>query len=73
MPNGSVAADFKVLFWNVDLNNGTGGWQELPQTPGKLNPGDPQDARQILSGLQIVNGYAQITVNFTGTFVIVHN
>jgi len=73
MPDGSITADFMMLFWNVDLNNGAGGWQELPQTPGKLNPSDPQDTRQILSGLQIVNGYAQITVNFTGTFVIVHN
>ena len=47
-------------------------WMELPLTPGKLNPDNPQDARQVLAGLQIVNGFAQITVNFTGTFVIVH-
>jgi len=71
MPKNSHAQDYTVLYWNVDLNTGAGGWMELPLTAGKLNPDNNQDARQILSGLQIVDGFARITVNFPGTFVIV--
>jgi hypothetical protein len=71
MPENSKAEDYSVMYWNADLNNGNGGWMELPLTAGKLNPNNNQDARQILSGLHIVNGFAQITVNFPGTFVVV--
>ena len=71
MPENSKTEDYSVLFWNADLNNGIGGWMELPLTTGKLNPDNNLDVRQVLSGLQIVNGFAQITVNFPGTFVIV--
>jgi len=71
MPKDSKASDYTVLYWNMDLNNGAGGWMELPLAAGKLNPDNPQDARQVLSGLQFGNGFAQITINFPGTFVIV--
>jgi hypothetical protein len=71
MPENSKAEDYSMMYWNADLNNGNGGWMELPLTAGKLNPNNNQDARQILSGLHIVNGFAQITVNFPGTFVVV--
>jgi hypothetical protein len=71
MPENSYAKDYTVLYWNGVLNKGAGGWMELPLTAGKLNPGNNLDARQILSGLHIVNSFAQVTVNFLGTFVIV--
>ena len=71
MPENSKVEDYSVMYWNVALNNGIGGWMELPLTTGKLNPDNNLDVRQVLSGLQIVNGFAQITVNFPGTFVIV--
>jgi hypothetical protein len=71
MPDNSKAEDYSVMYWNADLNNGIGSWMELPLTIGKLNPDNNLDVRQVLSGLQIVNGFAQITVNFPGTFVIV--
>jgi hypothetical protein len=70
MPAGSNAADYKVMFWDANLNNGVGGWVELPATPGNLSPQDSQ--HQVIAGLSIVNGFAQFTTNFVGTFVIVH-
>lgn len=69
MPAGSSTADYKVMFWNTALNSGAGDWDELPVTLGNLSAEDSQ--HQVISGLTIVNGEAQFTVNFVGTFVIV--
>lgn len=71
VPQGSEAEDYNLLFWNNALNSGAGGWMELPLVPGMLNPDNPLDARRVITGLQIVDGFAQFTVNFPGTFIIV--
>jgi hypothetical protein len=70
MPAGSRTSDYKLLFWDATLNNGAGSWVELPVLAGALSAQDSQ--RQVIASLTIVNGEAQFTVNFVGTFVIVN-
>jgi hypothetical protein len=84
-PDGTITVEFKlpenghgrysILYWDPTLNNGAGGWVQLPLfeegTSFPLNPDDPEDGRTILSGVQQVGNTMTITVNFPGIFVLV--
>ena len=67
-PKQSGAIDnAAVLFWDVQANQGIGGWVELPVL-GAIKQGDP---RRVVIGLAEVNDTLQFTANFTGTFILV--
>ena len=83
--NGTITISFKlpkdaqgeysILFWDPTLNNGKGGWVELPVyeagTRFRLNPDDPNDSRIVTSGVQRIGDTVVVTVNFSGIFVLV--
>jgi hypothetical protein len=62
-----MASNSKVLFWDVQANQGVGDWVELSGT-GSIYPGDP---RHVIIGLTDVGGSLQFTMNFLGTFILV--
>lgn len=84
-PDGSITVKFKlpedargkfsILYWDPTLNDGKGGWVQLPLfevgTSFPLNADDPEDERTVLSGVQQVGDTITVTVNFPGTFVLV--
>jgi hypothetical protein len=76
IPEDSHARGYDILYWDPTANNGTGAWVTLPQsklgqrlTP--LNPNDPEDGRMIKRGVLQKGNTVSVTVNFTGTFVLV--
>ena len=77
IPEASNARAYDILYWDTSANNGTGAWVTLPQykigqpQAVALNPGDPEDGRLITSGVKQKGEYVTVTVNFTGTFVLV--
>lgn len=85
-PDGTVTINFalpengrgrthSILFWDPTLNNGQGGWMKLPAfeagTSFPLHPENPDDERLVISGVQQSGNFMSITVNFSGTFVLV--
>ena len=74
VPEDSRGRSHSILFWDPTLNDGEGGWVQLPPyefgTSFLLNPDDPEDGRMILSGVQEKDGYVTVTVNFPGIFVL---
>lgn len=66
---------YSILYWDPTLNDGTGGWVQLPLfeagTSFPLNPDDPEDGRTILSGVQQIGDTITATVNFPGIFILV--
>jgi hypothetical protein len=75
LPEDSRGRGYSILFWDPTLNNGEGGWVEMPLyeagTSFPLNPENPDDKRTILSGVQQIGDIITITVNFPGVFVLV--
>jgi hypothetical protein len=75
IPEDSRGRGFAILFWDPTLNNGEGGWVEMPLyefgTSFRLNPDNPDDPRTIISGVQQIGDIMTITVNFPGIFVLV--
>jgi hypothetical protein len=83
--DGTITVEFKIpedaqgrysiLYWDPTLNDGVGGWVQLPLfeagTSFMLNPDDPEDGRTILSGVQQIGDTMTVTVNFPGIFVLV--
>jgi hypothetical protein len=76
IPEDSHVRLYEILYWDPTANNGAGAWITLP--PRKfghqgelLNPSDSTDARIVEKGVRQENGYVTVTVNFTGTFVLV--
>jgi hypothetical protein len=84
-PDGTITIEFKlpedargrfsILYWDPTLNDGKGGWVQLPLfeegTSFPLNPDDPEDNRIVLSGVKQIGDTITATVNFPGTFVLV--
>jgi hypothetical protein len=67
---------FSIMFWDVTLNEGSGGWLELPREEfaGQvipLHPKAPEDGMQILRGVYNYDGTVSVKVNFTGTFALI--
>jgi hypothetical protein len=67
---------FAIVFWDVTLNSGSGGWLELPyeQFAGQvfpLHPKTPEDGMQVLRGVYVYDGAVSAKVNFTGTFALI--
>jgi hypothetical protein len=64
-----------VLFWNTALNEGKGGWMQLPPyeigTSFPLDPKNPDDPRTIISGVKQVGNTVTVTVDFPGVFALV--
>ena len=77
IPEDSNARAYDILYWDPSANNGAGAWVTLPQykigqpQAVSLNPGDPEDGRLITRGVKQKGDYVTVTVNFTGTFVLV--
>ena len=77
IPEDSNARAYDILYWDTSANNGAGAWVTLPQykigqpQAVALNPGNPEDGRLITSGVKQKGEYVTVTVNFTGTFVLV--
>ncbi|RPJ24643.1 MAG: right-handed parallel beta-helix repeat-containing protein [Chloroflexi bacterium] len=75
IPKDSRARSYSILFWDLTLNDGKGGWVELPVyeagTSFPLNPDNPDDGRTILSGVQQKENLVTVTVDFSGVFVLV--
>jgi hypothetical protein len=65
---------FSVLFWDPTLNDGAGGWIQMPiyeaGTSFPLNPDDPEDGRTIISGVKQEGDIVTLTVNFPGIFIL---
>ena len=70
----SRSRSYSVLFWDPELNDGKGGWIQLPLfeagTSFPLHPDDPEDGRVITSGVKQVGDTITFTVNFPGIFVL---
>jgi hypothetical protein len=77
IPEDSNARAYDILYWDTSANSGLGAWVTLPQykigqpQAVALNPGDPEDGRLITRGVKQQGDYVTVTVNFTGTFVLV--
>jgi hypothetical protein len=77
IPEDSNARAYDILYWDTSANNGAGAWVTLPQykigqpQAVALNPGDPEDGRLITRGVKQQGDFVTVTVNFTGTFVLV--
>jgi hypothetical protein len=77
IPEDSNARAYDILYWDTSANNGDGAWVTLPQykigqpQAVALNPGNSEDGRLITSGVKQKGEYVTVTVNFTGTFVLV--
>jgi hypothetical protein len=74
VPEDSRGRGYAVLFWDPTLNDGAGGWVEMPLfefgTSFLLNPDNPDDPRTIISGVQQIGDTITLTVNFPGIFVL---
>jgi hypothetical protein len=75
IPETSRGRSHRMLYWDTSLNDGAGGWFQMPPfetgTSFRLHPDDPDDPRLIVSGV-IVNGNTMtVTINFAGYFVVV--
>jgi len=77
VPEDSRARVHSILFWDPTLNNGAGGWMELPPyeigTSFPLHSDNPDDARTVISGVRHVGNTVTVTVNFSGIFMLVEN
>ncbi|MCA2000970.1 MAG: right-handed parallel beta-helix repeat-containing protein [Chloroflexi bacterium] len=66
---------YSILYWDPTLNDGAGGWVQLPLfeegTSFPLHPDNPDDERVILSGVRQVGDVITATVNFPGVFTLV--
>ncbi len=77
IPEDSNARAYDILYWDSSANSGDGAWVTLPQykigqpQAVALNPGDTEDGRLITRGVKQKGDYVTVTVNFTGTFVLV--
>jgi hypothetical protein len=76
IPEGMEGKKFSIMFWDPSVNQGAGGWIELPlnQFTGQsfpLHPDSPQDGMEIMSGIQKDGHTITAKVNFTGIFVLV--
>ncbi|MFZ5822278.1 MAG: right-handed parallel beta-helix repeat-containing protein [Chloroflexota bacterium] len=75
LPTGGRGRSYSILFWDPTLNEGAGGWVQLPPfeagTSFPLHPEDPDDPRLIIAGVQEKDGALTVTVNFPGVFVLV--
>ncbi|CAG1013498.1 hypothetical protein ANAEL_04719 [Anaerolineales bacterium] len=75
IPTDARGRRHSILFWDATLNDGQGGWIQLPPyeigTSFPLNPDNPDDPRTIISGVKQVGDTVTVTVNFPGIFVLV--
>ncbi|MFZ5908925.1 MAG: right-handed parallel beta-helix repeat-containing protein [Chloroflexota bacterium] len=75
LPTTGRGRSYSILFWDPTLNDGEGGWVQLPPfeagTSFPLHPEDPDDPRLIIAGVQEEDGALTVTVNFPGVFVLV--
>lgn len=75
IPEDARSRRHSVLFWNTALNEGKGGWIQLPPyeigTSFPLDPKNPDDPRTIISGVKQVGDTVTVTVDFPGVFALV--
>ncbi|MBI9047088.1 MAG: thrombospondin type 3 repeat-containing protein [Anaerolineaceae bacterium] len=80
LPEGTDGKDLSVLYWDETMNDGEGGWVELPQNveeedglpePFALYPDNDSDLRMILEGVSLnQEGQVEYTTNFSGVFIL---
>ena len=69
--------DYAILYWDPAMNEGGGGWLELPTYD--LDPDGVPVVTELHDGMTVLSGVhlspdglrVQATVNFTGLFVLV--
>jgi hypothetical protein len=76
LPESARGRGYDVLYWDPSANGGAGGWLMLPRArfagdSSALHPDDPSDGRRVKSGVRDDGRTVSVTVNFTGTFVLV--
>ena len=75
IPSTSKSQDFKVYFWDTSMNDGVGGWVEIPvcnsMTPISLHADNTAEKRLITGCVEM---YAlnrmEFSTNFPGLFVL---
>lgn len=73
IPAGAEGQTFTIFYWNGD-----NGWVELPvevlangvPVSEPLHADSPGDGLMVLDGVHVANGMVEVTVNFTGTFMM---
>jgi hypothetical protein len=75
LPEDARGRSYSILFWDPKLNDGKGGWMELPLyevgTTFPLHPENADDQRTILSGVKKIGNTVTVTVDFSGVFALV--
>lgn len=75
LPEDARGRSYSILFWDPQLNDGKGGWMELPLyevgTTFPLHPENADDQRTILSGVKKIGNTVTVTVDFSGVFALV--
>ncbi|MBN2554333.1 MAG: right-handed parallel beta-helix repeat-containing protein [Anaerolineales bacterium] len=77
LPAGQAHRDYAILYWDPAMNEGSGGWLELPAYD--LDPDGAPVVSELHDGMTVLSGVllspdglrVQATVNFTGLFVLV--
>jgi hypothetical protein len=57
---------FAIIYWDPKAKNGAGDWLDLP-----MNGADKNGRKTIGSVITTADGYLQVSLNFTGSFVLV--
>jgi Ca2+-binding RTX toxin-like protein len=79
VPQTMQGQSFLILYWDASAKDGAGEWLELPGDSGDsskpeavmLRPDAADDSRQVVQGVRSTTaGRVEVTVNFTGTFVV---
>ena len=76
VPEGMENKKFSIMYWDAAAGGGKGAWIEMPlsQFAGPvfpLHPDTPEDGLKVLCGVCQGKGCVSLTVNFTGTFILV--
>lgn len=77
VPAGQAHRDYAILFWDTTLNDGEGGWIELPaydiDADGNPVMTELHDGMSVIEGVLLSpdGNRVQTTVNFTGLFVLI--
>lgn len=66
LPADAQSKKFDIIYWDPKAKNGAGDWLALP-----LEKADANGRRTIGGVTPTADGYLQVTLNFTGSFVLV--
>ena len=78
IPSAWQSKELAILYWDPTLNNGQGDWMALPEQvitqgadmPQALHPENAGDLRWVYSGVANRGSRVEVTLNFSGVFVL---